>query len=160
MEQVLDGLATYLSGHGVALPVATPLVTDITWIVGDVGMGDPNALPFGFIAPFNDVVAPRTGGGHGVDMDTLTIPMLIVLAPHDYEQPIPSANTFFKEQPGFRTMLQLCQNVRSALRANITVSGLVATSLISEMRYVLVTIDNKTYRGCRITLNAQMRRGR
>lgn len=158
MEAFLDALAKILSTNA--------LSSVVTWILGDVGMAAPPQLPFGYIAPLNDAVSPYTGGPQGVDMDTYTIPLLIVQDVHDYQAaPIPGAppgggTVQYQEQPQYRALLELVQNIRTVLRANITMQGSVATCTVTEIRYLLVDIDDKPYRACRITIRAQHRRGR
>jgi hypothetical protein len=93
-------------------------------------------------------------------MDRFQVPILVVYDRLQYAQPTAVTNQAYFEQPGYRPLMQMGQNIRAALRANITLGGLVATSLITEMRYALVSIDNKAYRGLRITWEARQRRGR
>lgn len=168
MEDVLDKIAAYLSGYSTADPGLH--ASDVTWIVGDVGMSDPENLPFGFIIPLNDQVATYSanglpGGVHGVDKDQFTIPMLIVHAQHQYAAPVVNTSPTqsgspFLEQPSYRDLLRLGQNVRKAFRANITLDGLITTSRVSELRYVLAVIDAKEYRAVRLTLEVAQRRQR
>lgn len=165
MEAVLDALAAFLAQSTAG--AAGLRASDVTWVLGDVGMSDPEALPFGFIAPLNDKVEPYStggsvGGSRGVDMDAYSVPLLLVQDVHKYEDPVASAGTSppTYESPGYRSLLQLAQNVRAALRSDITLGGVIATSTVSEIRYVLVQIGDKLYRGCRLTWTARQRRSR
>lgn len=155
MEQVLDYLALFLD----QFVGPSPGPGDVTWVLGDIGQGEPQALPIGYIAPLND--SPK-GYSAGVDMDTYQVPMLVVFAKHIVAQPVQSQNTQTFEQPGYRNLLQLAQNIRGALRTpmGITLGGLVATSSVVEIRYVLTQIDSKTYRAARITVEIKQRRAR
>jgi hypothetical protein len=168
MRETIDELALYLAGVSslTPLPALDPSPSTVTWIIGDVGMGAPQGLPFGYIAPFNDKLPAYSAGGssgpvRGVDMEAATIPLLIVLDEHDYSPPVPSViNPVVLEQPGYRPMMNLVENILTALRRNITLGGVAATSTITEARYVLVDIASKKYRGCRMTLSVTRRRPR
>jgi hypothetical protein len=155
MEQFLDKLAKYLADDPHSAGTAI-----VTWILGDFGMSSPTALPFGYITPFNDTVKARTGGPHGVDDDTYTIPMFVVDDMQHFGDPTQVAGQSYFEQPGYRKLLQYAQNVRAALRANITLDGLIATSAVLEQRFLPVVIDDKPWRAVRITVQAQQRRQR
>ena len=156
---------------------------EVSWIIGDVGMGAPQQTPFAYIAPRNDNIAWKTangstggmtGGPHGLDDHTLVVPITVAVQPHSYLQPVEakppegspvSEHTLgvqppFWEQPGYRTAMELQDRIRLALRENITVGGEVITSTIVETTYVLQVIQADAYRALRITLQAQQRRRR
>lgn len=165
-EGFCDTLAYYLAKP----PVLSnqPDTTVVHWVLGDIGMGPSPGLPVGFIAPLNDAIVPygkggSTGGPHGTDFDEFTVPMLIVQAEHKVEDPVISeaiSNAEYWESPGYRGLMQLVQLVRKALRAEPTFGGSVATSTISELRPMLIELDDKVYRGARLTLTARQRRSR
>lgn len=172
-ESILDTLANYLSSPPVL--AAQPDTTTIEWVLGDIGMGPTQAIPVGFIAPLNLGVVPfgrggSVGGRSGTDLLDFTIPMLIIEAEHDAKaEPVnhvanahtgEHASGEFKEYPGYRGLIQFGEGVRRALRANIGLSGSVATSTITELRPVLIDLNNKLYRGSRLTLTARARRSR
>lgn len=170
-EAFIDTLANYLANA----PVLTaggqqPDTTIVTWIAySDIGLGPIENLPVGLIAPLNDNVLPYgkgggTGGRFGTDLDEFTVPILIVQAEHLYEPPVattapaPAAN--YKQSPGGRELVELLQKIRKALRADPTFGMSVATSTITELRPMLIDLDNKVYRGARLTLAARTRRSR
>lgn len=167
-EAFVDTLAHFLANP----PVMSnqPDTTLVTWIAfSDIGLGPLEALPVGLISPLNDNVLPYgkgggTGGKLGVDMDEYTVPILVVQAEHKYEPavattaPAPAAN--YLQSAGGRELVELLQTIRKALRAEPTFGGSVATSTITELRPMLIDLDNKVYRGARLTLAARVRRSR
>lgn len=160
MEQFLDAVAQILTQGVDWTGVTTPVQQ---WILGDMGMGAPTALPFGYIIPSLDKVIPFTGGIHGVDMDEYLIDLIVVDDLHKYGSPVPQQSGqagSWLEQPGYRNLLRIGQAIRAAFRANITLGGNIAKSSEPKIQYVPVVIDNKSYRGLRITIDASMRRGR
>lgn len=156
----------------------------VEWILGDVGMGKPARLPFGYITVFGEAVrwstmqggtgGLATGGNRGLDDWDLTVILTVAFQSHDYFPPgtaTPPANSPvlavlngapvpYQEQPGWRLALQLNEQVKAALRSNPTNSGIGAASRVTESRYLLQNIDGSPYRACRITLSAQQRRPR
>lgn len=155
MESYLDALIDYLSGYSG--------LGAIIFVLGDLGLGSPSGvgLPIAYVTPFGDTPKSRTGGVHGVDMDAYTVPILVIDDLHKYGDPTQVAGRAYFEQPGYRKLLQYAQTIRAALRADITLGGLVATQSITEIRYVrVVTGDNQIYRGVRVTVSAQQRRAR
>lgn len=167
-ERFVDTLAHYLANP----PVLSnqPDTTIVTWIAfSDIGLGPVEALPVGLISPLNDNVLPYgkgqgTGGKLGIDMDEFTVPILVIQAEHLVEPavpttaPSPAAN--YKQSAGGRELVELLQVIRHALRAEPTFGGSVATSTITELRPMLIDLDNKVYRGARLTLAARSRRSR
>jgi hypothetical protein len=175
-EEFLDMLAYILATN--------PLTSNIQWILGDVGMGAPGRVPFGYIATFNEAVQWYTAAGRaspggggiaaGVDDWAITVVMTIAFTPHEWFPPqaatpplgspfnavaLGSAPPYF-EQPTFRVAIEINENVKAVLRTNITMGGEVATTRVVESRYLLQDIDGKQYRVCRITVAAQQRRAR
>lgn len=152
MEEFLDLLMAWLLAHAVTTPA-------MTWILGDVGMSAPTALPMAYVAPLWDGVKPYS---NGVDMDTYAVPILCVDDLHNYGAPVENQNapgTF--EQPGYRKLMEYGQAIRDALRfggESITVDGFAATSTVPAINYVWVEIDKKPYRGVRVALLVQQRR--
>ncbi len=151
----------------------------ITWILGDVGMGAPQHTPFAYISPFGESVRWYTTGGlpggvTGVDDWDETVVMTVAFEPHRYVPPVHavppvsspvSQQTLgvapaYWEQPGFRKAMETSAAVKAVLRANITVLGEIATSRVTEARYVLQVVQGKLYRAARITVAAQQRRRR
>lgn len=165
-EGFLDTLAFFLA----SAPVFSkqPDTTVVHWVLGDIGMGSVPGLPVAFIAPLNDAIVPygkggSTGGRHGTDMDDYQVPLLIIQAEHKVEEAIPATvipAAPFYEMPGYRDLMTLVQDVRAALRVEPTFGGAVATSTITESRPMLIELDNKIYRGARMTINARDRRSR
>jgi hypothetical protein len=171
-EEFLDMLAYALATN--------PLTSEITWIVGDVGMGAPQQTPFAYIAPRNDSIPWETTGGQsgglptgqrGIDMHKMLVPITVAVQEHKYlkpavatppaESPLASLGPLpFFEQPGYRVAMEIQENIVQALRENITVGGEVAGTNIIETTYVLQVIEGKTFRALRITLEAQQRRRR
>lgn len=123
-------------------------------------MGAPPALPYAYLVPLWDNVQPLSG----IDKDTYVVPLLIVDDLHRYGPPIPNVNVPGAfEQPGYRVLMQYGQAVRSALRAGgaaITQGGIAATSQVPAITFVWVRIDNKPYRGVRLSYVVQQRRNR
>jgi hypothetical protein len=155
MEAFLDKLANYLAtdphGKGTAA---------VTWILGDTGTSELQTWPVGYITPFNDEIQPLTGGVNGVDKDTYLVPLFIVDDLHRYGEPVQTQGQQYMEQPGYRSLLQYAQAVRAAVRANITLDGVIATSRVIEIRYVQLKLAERLLRAARVTIQAQQRRGR
>lgn len=174
LEEALDMLAYILATDS--------RTSGINWILGDVGMGSPSAVPFGYIGVRDESVNWSTAqGGAGLPtgptgLDDWLIPVLITVAfqPHQFIAPVtaspPVSSPFtaahlavtppYLEQPGFRTSLQINQKIKGVLRNNITVGGELATTRVTESRYLLQVIQGKLYRASRITCVAQQRRVR
>lgn len=166
-EGFVDTLANYLANA----PIFSnqPDMSVVHWIAfGDIGLGPVPGLPVGFIAPLNDQIVPygrggSTGGPHGTDMDEYTVPLLIIQAQHNQEEPQLSkavSGAKYYEYPGSRSLILLTQNLRQALRCEPMFGGAVATSTITELRPMVIELDNKVYRGARLTLVARARRSR
>lgn len=163
------------------------LTSNIHWILGDVGMGNPSQLPFGYIASFSETVRWETamggtgglaaGGKQGLDDWLAPIVLTVAHEPHRYVPPQtaqpPSTSALYpgnlgiaagampyQEQPGWRKHLQTTQKLKGALRENIVIGGEAATTRITEARYVLQMVQNKLYRASRLTIQAQQRRVR
>ncbi len=175
-EEYLDVLAYTLA--------TSPGTSGVQWILGDVGMGSPTRLPFAYISLFNEQTlwmtaqggtgGLATGGMRGLDDWQMPTVITICAQAHDYITPIvaspPAGSPVsaaalgttppFMEQPGWRLALQLAEAVKAVLRTNITMSGEIATSRVTESRPLLQTIDGKPYRAQRLTLVAQQRRPR
>lgn len=171
-EEALDFLAYYLQTHA--------LTKEVTWIIGDVGMGAPLQTPFAYIAPRNDKIQWESAGGQsgglptgqrGLDMHTMTVPITVAVQEHEYLKPVtasPPAESplsklgvlpFF-EQPGYRAAMEIQENIVQALREEITLGGEVASTTIVETTYVLQQFEGKPYRALRMTLLIQQRRRR
>lgn len=179
-EEALDVLAYILATDS----ATSPPTSSVQWIVGDVGMGPPTQLPFGFISLFNEMIQWETsqggrgglsaGGSRGLDNWQSLVTLTVAFAKHDYVPPAaaqpPAASPVsahslgvqppFFEQPGWRLALQMNEAIKAVLRTNITLAGEVATTRVSEARYVLLTIEGSTYRAARCTVQAQQRRPR
>lgn len=174
-EEYLDFLAYMLA--------TDERTSEVSWIIGDVGMGAPQETPFAYIAPRNDSIPWKTAGGskggmsggpQGVDDHLLIVPITIAFEPHRYVEPVQAAPPTtspvshqslgveppYFEQPGARTAMQIVDRVTAVLREKITVGGVIATSNIVETAYVLQVIDSKPYRAARLTIQAQQRRRR
>lgn len=179
LEELMDMLAFIL---------ATDSRTEnIDWILGDVGMGDPNAVPFGYISNFNESARWESSrGGQGglpapgqTGMDDWDIPIAItvVFDRHAYAPPITANPPItspltaaalglpklpWQEQPGWRRALRVNQIVKSVLRSgnNPVIGGEAATTRIIESRYLLQVVRGDVFRAARTTLQAQQRRQR
>ncbi len=175
-EEFIDMLAFMLATNA--------STEEVTWIVGDVGMGAPQQTPFAYIAPRNDVIPWETAKGQtgglptgtvaGLDMHALLVPITVAVQQHEYLKPVvaapPASSPLsaqslgapppFFEQPGYRAAMQIQERIVHALREDITVGGEVATTRIVETTYVLQVIEGKQYRALRLTLQAQQRRHR
>src|ERR1700733_1465927 len=89
-EEFLDVLAYLLATDTAQLPPTS----EVSWIVGDVGMGPPPALPFGFISVNNESVWWMTanggrgglsaGGANGLDDWQVVATLTVGFAKHDY----------------------------------------------------------------------------
>jgi len=135
---------------------------------GDIGLGPGPGLPVCYISPLNDSIVPygkggSTGGPFGTDMDEYQVPCLIIQGEHKVEPPVEAtaiSEPGYLEQPGGRALMDLVQNVRKALRVEPTFGGAVATSTITEIRPMLINLENALFRGARLTLTARQRRPR
>lgn len=174
LEELLDMLAFVLS--------MSPATREINWILGDVGMGNPAKLPFGYISNFNESVYWETARGglsaagpNGLDDWRGPVVLTVAFAPHQFVAPVtarppPTSALYpgnlgvqalpYQEQPGWRTALEINQKVKGVLRENIVIAGEAATSTVTESRYVLQVIQGKLYRASRLTLQVQQRRQR
>jgi hypothetical protein len=167
-ERFVDTLAHYLANPPVL--VNQPDTTVVNWITyAEVGAVELDKLPLGLIASLDDKIIPfgkggSTGGRFGSDLDQFEVPLLIVQAEHEVEPSVPTTApapaSGYWQAPGGRELIDLCQTIRKALRAEITFGGSVATSTISELRPMLIDLDNKVYRGARLTIVARQRRTR
>lgn len=175
-EEFLDVLAYTLATN--------PATSNVQWILGDVGMGKPTQLPFGYISLFNEDVLWMTanggtgglasGGATGQDDWRMQVSITIAFQGHQYIEPVqavpPAGSPVsaaalggpppFMEQPQWRLSLQLAEAMKAVLRTNITVSGEIATSRITESRYLLQVIGGNEFRAFRLTVQAQQRRPR
>lgn len=133
----------------------------ITWVLGDPGASQPEALPMGYVVPLFDTVKPLSAG---VDTDTYAIPILIVDDVAAYGPAVPNDQApGTNVQPGYIKLMQYGETIRDALRAGgaaITFNGVAATSNVPAINYVWIQIDGKPYRGARIALQVQQRRAR
>jgi len=172
LETLLDALAYLLSTDS--------RTSAIKWILGDVGMGAPSQTPFGYISPQTEAVTWYTANGGmgglaaGLGLDDWAIPIILTvcIAPHQFVTPVqavpPTASPFsqqtlgtpppYLEQPGWRTSLEITQNVEKVMRTNTAVGGAATDTRIVESRYVLVDIQNTLFRARRIVIAAQQRR--
>jgi hypothetical protein len=174
-EEFLDMLA-YL------LATSEP-TQEISWIIGDVGMGAPQQTPFAYISPRNDTIPWKTAGGsrggmtggpQGLDDHLMTVPMTVAVEPHQYLKPIQATPPVsspvsqeslgvtlpFFEQPGYRAAMGVQRRINQVLRENITLGGEIISTTIVETTYLLQKIESDVYRALRITLQAQQRRVR
>lgn len=171
LEEAADALAYLL---------ATDARTSyITWVLGEPGMGDPDALPFGYLYPQTQNVKWYTANGRGsgglaAGLDDWQIPFVIIVAveEHRFEKPVtasPAPSSAFAnlgiampflEQPGWRDQMEADQLVLDVLRTNIVVGGYLATTTVSEDKHFLLNLNNSLYRASRISVNAQQRRTR
>jgi hypothetical protein len=130
----------------------------ITWTIGDVGQVTGDALPAGLLIPFFD--SPEIYSA-GVDMDTMVVPLLVVVDLHEYGPAIANANAAGGfEQPGYRVLLKYGEAIRAALRQGgkgITLGGDIATSMLPVMNFVWLEIGKTPYRGVRLVIQAQQR---
>lgn len=152
----MQGLARYLSEP----PAGYEALGDVSWILGDPGGGSPRELPYGFIVPVNEVPAPRTGGAAGIDMNEHLVEIVLVDDLSQYGDPRPVAGEAYLEQWGYRSLITYATAVLGALRANITLGGLVARTYVRASRYTPMLIDTKAYRACRMEVGASQRRAR
>lgn len=174
-EEFLDMLSYMLATN--------PVTSEVLWIVGEVGMGAPQQTPFAYISPRNDKIPWETANGStgglptgpaGFDMHSMVVPVLLCIEEHKYLKPQaaapPAASAVsaaslgapppFFEQPGYRAAMGFQQRVTRALREDITVGGVVATTNIVETTYLLANVEGKVFRALRLTLQAQQRRRR
>lgn len=153
MHDTLAALATSLANW--------QALSHITWVIGDPGLGAPGRLPWGFIVPTEDQVQERSGqGSYGWDHDRYTIEIVVVddLNAYGDPRPVPGENYFVS--PGYRSLMDVGQEVRAALRADITLSGHVATSAVKSIGYTPIMIDTRFFRACRVVWEATERRAR
>lgn len=174
LETLMDALGYLLSTDS--------RTSNIEWILGDVGMGRPTKVPFGYIQQVSETVTWYTAQGKGsgglaAGLDDWQIPINLVVAfeAHRFIAPInaipPSSSPFnpsnnnnqalvYQEQPGWRQALEINQNIKKVLRTNITVLGAATDTRIVESRYLLQAINNELYRAARTTVIGQQRRVR
>ena len=174
LETLLDAYAYLLSTDS--------RTSGISWILGDVGMGAPANTPFGYISPQTENVIwysanGGTGGlaaGMGLDDWMIPIILTVCIAPHQFVAPVqavpPPSSPFslqtlgsappYMEQPGWRTSLEITQNIEKVMRTNTTVGGAATDTRIVESRYVLVDIQNTLFRARRVVIQTQQRRRR
>ena len=172
LEEALDAIAYLLATSAYS--------SQVNWILGDVGMGSPQQLPYGYISHLNESVkwysaagglGGMTGGAAGVDDWIMPIVITIAYQQHRYVDPIPAAPSAgsafsglgtlpYMEQPGWREAQFYIQKVKAVLRTNITVGGFVATTQIVESKPVLMNINEILFRCVRITIQTQQRRRR
>lgn len=130
----------------------------ITWTIGDTGQTTADTLPAGLLIPFFDNPEIYTAGS---DMDTMVVPLLVVVDLHEYGPPVANANVSGGfEQPGYRVLLQYGEAMRKAFRqggAGITLGGDIATSMLPVMNFVWVKIADKPYRAVRLVVQAKQR---
>lgn len=177
LEVLMDAFAYLLSTNSPT--------NEINWAIGDVGIGPPPPLPFGYITHVSEGVGWYTAGGgvgglsaggpQGQDDWNIPITLTIALEPHRYPNLLaatpPATSPFFpatlgiqalpyQEAPGYRAFLQAVQKVKGVLRTNSTIGGAASDTRIVESRYILQEIDNSAYRAARMTINTQQRRTR
>lgn len=175
-EEMCDVLAYILA--------TTPATSGVQWILGDVGMGEPAPLPFGYISLFNEQILWMTanggrgglaaGGVNGLDDWQDTVMLTVAFQKHNYVPPVIAnppvggptnqaqlgMSPPYMEQPGWRLPLQLVEQIKYVLRQNIVVQGAATTTRVVESRPVLITVQGAIYRAQRITLQAQRRQRR
>lgn len=154
----------------------------IAWILGDVGMGTPTQVPFGYISVVSEAVSwySASGGSGGLaaagpqGLDDWMIPIVLTVAheTHRYIGPgpgnPPSTSPFanlanplpYQEQPGWRKSLETTQNIKKVLRTNSNIGGAATTTHVVESRYVLQNIGDQLYRVTRLAIQTQQRRTR
>lgn len=158
MESFIDSLAAFLLANITWSAIGEGNAPQI--MIGDPGMSAPTGFPMIYLVPLWDNVTPYSG----IDKDAYVVPILIIDDLHKYGPPIANANAAGTyEQPGYRYLMQYGQAVRAALRAGgagITQEGIAATSNVPAITYVWLRVDNKVYRGVRLSFVVQQRRGR
>lgn len=172
LESLMDGLAYLLATDS--------RTSGIQWILGDVGMGAPAQIPFGYISVITETVRWYTAnggqGGLAAGLDDWEIPIVLTVAfePHRYLPPVPSIPPItspinptnlglqppYMEQPGWRNSLEITQKIKATLRTNVTVGGVATDTRIVESRYVLQSIQDTIFRATRMTIQTQQRRVR
>jgi hypothetical protein len=88
------------------------------------------------------------------------VPLLIVDDLHKYGDPVQVRQGVLRAAGLPAAARATPTAVFAALRKNITLGGVVATTTIAERRNVPLLIAEKTYRACRMTLIARQRRPR
>ena len=125
----------------------------------DLERSDPASIAY-VIGLFN-TLKPLSAG---VDMDTYIVPIVVLDDFSAYGPPVANVNVPDAfEQPGYRKLMQSAEAIRDELRAGgagITLEGNIATSALPAISRVWLNIDNKTYQGMRIVVQAQQRRPR
>lgn len=155
--------------------------SSVQWILGDVGMGAPAKLPFGYISVVSESITWYTANGGqgglaaaGLDDWAIPITLTICFEPHRYLSPAPAmppaASPFnptqlgtqppYLEQPGWRGLLEITQLVKATLRTNVTLGGAATDTRVVESRYILQEIQDQIFRASRITIQTQQRRTR
>ena len=172
LEELMDAVAYLLA--------TSSATSNIAWILGDVGMGAPQDLPYGYVSQLNEQVKWYTANGgqggnasgpNGVDDWMISIVLTICFQQRDYVEPVTAAPTAgsafsglgtlpYTEQPGWRGALRYVQSVKGVLRTNITIGGFAATTQVVESKPQLLDIDSKVFRAVRISLATQQRRRR
>lgn len=174
LETVMDGFAYLLSNDS--------RTSNINWILGDVGMGAPVNLPFGYISVQDEVVSWYTANGGmgglaaGLDDWVIRVILTVCTEPHDFIPPVaaqpPNTSPFnpsnlggpivYQEQPGWRTQLEIIQNIKKVMRTTpgVVVFGAATDTRIVESRWVMAEINEKLYRAARLTIQTQQRRVR
>lgn len=157
-----------------------PRTSEINWILGDVGMGSPADLPFGYISVMTEAVTWYSANGGagglataGLDDWQITVVLNICIEPHSYIPPIaatpPGASPFnaannagftppYLEQPGWRSMLEVVQNIKKVMRTSPTILGAATDTRLVESRPVLLEVHDRLYRAVRVTIMTQQRR--
>lgn len=179
IEVLMDAFAYMLS--------TDPRTSDIQWILGDVGMGEPSTVPFGYISLQNEALTwySAAGGGSGgqgglaAGQDDWTMPIVLSVAfePHRFVAPIPAQipddSPFFPasnegftppylEQPGWRRALLINNTIKQVLRTlpGAVVLGAATDTRVVESRWLLLNVHNRQYRAARNTVITQQRRTR
>jgi hypothetical protein len=174
LEELMDAFAYLLA--------TTADTSGIAWILGDIGMGKPQQLPFGYISQLNEAVNWYSANGGqgglasaantGLDDWQIQVALTVAYQQHQHVNPVlanPSAGSAFagldiqlpyQEQPGWRGTMKYVQQVKGTLRQNIVVGGFAATTRIVEAKPVQILVGDVLFRAVRITLQTQQRRRR
>lgn len=150
---VLEAIAAYLAGES--------SLDGISIIMGDPDASAPEDIPALWINPYNMVPSARMAAGPGAaDIAEYTFEVLLALDLSSYGPPVQTSGQTYYEQPGWRALIDATADVVSAMRANITLSGAVASSKLKEVRWGPLVIDNKSYRAARMAYETTVRRAR
>jgi hypothetical protein len=152
-------------------------------------MGPPSdnpevQLPWGYISALDESVKWETARGgigglaapgpQGLDDWQIPVTLTVAFQQHQYVAPIrarpPAASPFnpahlgsqppYFEQPGWRLAEEINQRIKGVLRTNIVVGGEVATTRVTESKFIRLAVQSAMFRASRITIVAQQRRTR